>query len=110
MRFLAPFKAISRFAEDLLKGPDNKYWDIGRVLLIFVGNLGLVLGTAWEVVTQFTFDASEFGTAFGLINSTGIGSIVVRDKMKTGSPSMEKIIHGSDDSDEEEEVTSARVP
>lgn len=77
MKFL---HRLGKFPRDMFMGPNNLYWDYGRVIL-FAGNLVLFAGVGFNVFhLKEAFDPTTFATAFGILNGPMILANSFRDK------------------------------
>ena len=50
---------------DLLKGPDNEHWDLGRVLA-FLSSLSMIMGAVWNVLLGLPLELGPTGFGGGL--------------------------------------------
>lgn len=72
-----------KFFIDLLKGPDNEYWDLGRILAA-LSMLATVLGAVWNVLLGLPLELGPTGFPGGLgVVLTGCAALIyAKDRAK----------------------------
>lgn len=74
------------FIRDLFMGPNNAYWDLGRILS-FAAGAAMLAAQAWNIRLGIPIDLAALGTGFGAILVGAAGLIFVKDRAATGSGS-----------------------
>lgn len=54
-----------KFLRDLLAGPENKFWDLGRILAM-ISSLAMIAGAVWNVLLGLPLELGPTGFGGGL--------------------------------------------
>jgi hypothetical protein len=71
------------FIQDLFKGPNNDYWDLGRIVA-GVSTLSMILGAVWNVFLGLPLELGPAGLGGGLAAVLGgcAALIYAKDRAK----------------------------
>lgn len=67
------------FIIDLLKGPDNLHWDLGRILAL-VSSLAMVAGQVWNMLLGLPLELGPTGFGGGLAAVLGGAAALIYAK------------------------------
>lgn len=68
-----------KFIIDLLKGPDNKAWDLGRILAL-VSSLSMIAGQVWNMLLGLPLELGPTGFGGGLAAVLGGAAALIYAK------------------------------
>lgn len=73
-----------KFLVDLLKGPDNLHWDLGRILAL-LGSLAMIAAEGWNVALGLPIELGPAGLGGGLgaVLAGAAALIYAKDRAKT---------------------------
>lgn len=73
-----------KFLRDLLKGPDNLYWDLGRILAL-VSAVAMVAAAVWNTLLGLPIELGPTGLGGGLAAVLGgcAALIYAKDRAKS---------------------------
>lgn len=71
------------FIVDLFKGPNNDYWDLGRIVA-GISTLSMILGAVWNVILGLPLELGPAGLGGGLAAVLGgcAALIYAKDRAK----------------------------
>lgn len=78
-----------KFLRDLLAGPDNLYWDLGRILAA-LGSLTLIGGAVWNVLLGLPVELGPtgLGGGFAALFTSCAALIYAKDRAKAEATAM----------------------
>jgi hypothetical protein len=75
-----------KILKDLLGGPNNGYWDLGRILA-FLSSLAMIAGAAWNVLLGLPLELGPtgFGGGFAAVLTSAAALIYAKDRARVES-------------------------
>lgn len=72
-----------KLLKDLFAGPDNAYWDLGRILG-FIASLAMIGGAVWNVLLGLPLELGPagFGGGFAAVLTASAALIYAKDRAK----------------------------